>query len=303
MAEHNISSGKRRCPACDSGTAKYLGRKNGFDLLSCRNCATLYTSILPDAPDVKNYDDYYVPENLDIPDFIDQRVDEIIASFSAYRQNNRLLDLGCGIGGLLRAAKRAGWNAEGLEISPKAVEYVRARGGEVFCGRLDEASYPDGRFDVVASSEVLEHVDDPAAFVSEIARILRPGGLFWATTPHGRGISAKMLGLNWSIVVPPDHLHLFSLKGIRRLLTSAGFRRVKVAAHAVNPYELLDGLRNRAKRDATDTNLLNKERIETSYKLNEFLTAGPSRKALRSLANSLLGITHLGDDLKIRAEK
>lgn len=264
----------------------------------------MHTSSLPEPQDAKDYDDYYVPENLTIPEFINKRLDEIIASFSSYRQNNRLLDLGCGTGVLMHAAARAGWDAEGVEISTAAVEYVRKQGyGKVFCGKLDEARYPSNHFDVVASSEVLEHVDDPRAFVCEVARVLRPGGLFWATTPHGRGVSAKLLGLKWSIVVPPDHLHLFSVGGIRALLKSAGFRRIRIATHAVNPYELLQGLRHPSRINGNDTDLLNKERIQSSYGLNEFLGASRSRQILRDMVNGLLATTRLGDDLKIRAEK
>jgi 2-polyprenyl-3-methyl-5-hydroxy-6-metoxy-1,4-benzoquinol methylase len=304
MPEHNSSLNKRPCPACGSVAGKYKGEKSGFHLFTCRSCGTLHTSSLPSAQDAKNYDDYYVPENLAIPEFINKRLDEIIASFSSYRQNNRLLDLGCGTGVLMHAAARAGWEAEGVEISAAAVEYVRKQGyGKVFCGKLDEASYPSNHFDVIASSEVLEHVDDPQGFVREVARVLRPGGLFWATTPHGRGVSAKLLGLKWSIVVPPDHLHLFSVAGVRSLLKAAGFRRIRIATHAVNPYELLEGLRHPAKIQESDTDLLNKERIQSSYGLNEFLSASRSRQILRDMVNGLLATTRLGDDLKIRAEK
>ena len=295
--------GSRPCPACDGNKARYLGRKDDYDLLRCRGCGTLFTSLLPGASGAKDYDDYYVPENLTIPDFINARLDEIVDSFAPYRKSNRLLDLGCGTGVLMQAASRAGWDAEGVEISAKAVEYVRSQGGKVFCGRLDEASFPDNHFDVVASSEVLEHVDDPQGFVRDVARILRPGGLFWATTPHGRGVSARALGLRWSIVVPPDHLLLVSLAGIRALLAAAGFRRSRVVAHAVNPYELMSGILKPRKGAESCTDLHNKERIQTSYQLNEFLTSSPSRKLLRTVANGLLGVARLGDDIKIRAEK
>lgn len=304
MSEQNLATEKRRCPACGSDATKYLGRKNDFDLLSCRKCSTLYTSRLPDAESAKNYDDYYVPENINIPAFIHKRLDEIVAGFAPYRQNNRLLDLGCGTGLLMHAAARAGWEAEGVEISAAAVEYVRKQGyGKVFCGKLDEAAYPSDHFDVIASSEVLEHVDDPQAFVAEVMRVLRPGGLFWATTPHGRGVSAKLLGLKWSIIAPPDHLHLFSVGGVRALLKAAGFNRVRVATHAVNPYELVNGLLHPSKAASGDTEELNKDRIQSSYGLNEFLNASRSRQVLRNVVNGLLATTRLGDDLKIRAEK
>lgn len=204
----------------------------------------------------------------------------------------------------MHAAARAKWDASGVEISRAAVEYVRKQGyGEVFCGKLDEANYPSDHFDVIASSEVLEHVDDPAAFISEVARVLRPGGLFWATTPHARGVSAKLLGLKWSIVAPPDHLHLFSVGGVKSLLKAAGFRQIRVATHAVNPYELLNGLKSKSKASESDTEALNKERIQSSYGLNEFLGASRPRQILRNVVNRVLATTRLGDDLKIRAVK
>jgi SAM-dependent methyltransferase len=304
MAEPNPLKRKRPCPACNSNEGKYKGEKSGFQIFSCQDCGTLYTSKLPESGATKNYDDYYVPENLSVPTFIHKRLDQIVATFSLYRQQNRLLDLGCGSGLLMHAAARAGWDASGVEVSPAAVEYVRQQNyGKVFCGKLDEAHYPDNYFDVVASSEVLEHVDDPQAFVLEVERVLRPGGLFWATTPHGRGVSAKLLGLKWSIVGPPDHLHLFSVNGVRMLLKAAGFERIRIATHAVNPYELFNGLRHPSKISESRTDLLNTERVQSSYQLNEFLNTSRSHEVLRNAANAFLAITRLGDDLKIQAEK
>ena len=105
------------------------------------------------------------------------------------------------------------WVAEGVEISRTATEHARVEGFKVFCGDLAEAGYPAGYFDVIIASELLEHVDEPGRVVAEMARILRPGGLLWATTPNIEGLSARVLGLNWT-TVSPDHLHLFSRKGI-----------------------------------------------------------------------------------------
>lgn len=295
----------RSCPACDSREGKYKGEKKGFTLFSCQACGTLYTSEVPDVNGGKNYDDYYVPENLTIPAFLHQRLDEIVSSFAVYRHNNRLLDLGCGIGLLMQAAARAGWVAEGVEISRAAVEYVRKQHyGTVFCGRLDEAQYPANHFDVVASSEVLEHVDDPRVFVSEVARVLRPGGLLWLTTPHGRGLSAKLLGLNWSVVSPPDHLQLLSRAGSRKLLAAVGLRQVRVMTEGVNPFELLNSLRSRGAQDPPEANSQRgNERVETSYHLNEALMANSSRRLVKKTINGLLNLSRLGDSLKIWAEK
>ena len=238
----------RRCPGCGSGAGAPRGRKGGYDLLSCRGCRTLYASSLPTSGESEDYDGYYSEGNLSVPDFIARRLDEIIAGFEPYRREGRLLDVGCGAGTFLRAAGRAGWVAEGVEVSATAAEHNRAAGFEVFNGELAAARYPEGRFDVVILSEVLEHVAEPREMLREILRVLRPGGLLWATTPNGRGLSARALGLGWSAVSPPEHLHLFSSRAARALLAEAGFGRVRVATEGANPFEILRALRGRGAR-------------------------------------------------------
>jgi SAM-dependent methyltransferase len=294
----------RTCPACLSRACSSQGRKNGFEILSCLKCKTLYTSQLPGAESSEDYDTYYHEDNLTAPDFISLRLDEIMAGFAAYQRSGRLLDVGFGAGTLLEAARRAGWNSFGVEVSERAVEHVRGMGFEVFAGTLQEAGYPENYFDVITASEVLEHVPDPQIVLREIARVLRPGGLLWLTTPHGRGASAQILGVKWSAVSPPEHLQLFSRAGGRELLAAVGLRQVRVATEGVNPFELLKGLRGGGGRAVPDANSQRgNERVETSYRLNEALMASPTRRLLKKTLNGLLNLGRLGDSLKIWAEK
>lgn len=295
---------ERRCPACDAAAGAATGHKNGFELLSCQTCRTLYTALAPEAGSAQDYDGYYGAENLSVPDFIQQRLGEIIGGFSAYRRTNRFLDIGFGAGTLMQAAAREGWDVEGIEVSRTAVEHARRLGFKVFCGELAEAEYPADYFDVVTASEVLEHLLHPQPLLSEIARILRPGGLFWATTPHGRGISNRALGLKWSVICPPEHLHLFSLGGMKRMLRAAGFRRVRVVAEGVNPYEIMQTLRRpQSSGNGASVEGSGLERVEASYELNENLSKSPVRRALKNTANGLLRLSRLGDSIKIFAEK
>ena len=306
MPEGSDTTRARPCPACGRAPGRGLGTKNGFELFACGRCATLYTSRLPRAEGAQDYDSYYTEENLTVPAFIGRRLDEIVSTFAPYRERNRLLDVGCGAGSFLEAARRGGWEAHGVEVSRTACEHVRALGFDVFCGELSGAAYPSGHFDVVVASEVLEHVPDPGSMLGEIARVLRPGGLLWATTPHGRGISARALGLGWSAVSPPEHLHLFSVVSLRRALAEAGFRRVSVATHGTNPYEILNGLRARGRgagAGGAGGPMGGGDRVETSYRLNEFLSEKPSRRLLKGVLNGLLNAARLGDSLKVRAEK
>jgi SAM-dependent methyltransferase len=266
--------------------------------VSCRNCATLYTPYHPWYSSQEFYSGYY-PEILSEPEFIKKRLSVIVSSFTQYRKTNRLLDLGCGSGALLQAAIGEGWQAEGLDISPKVVEYASNLGLKVKCSELEEAGYPAGQFDVVVASELLEHLTHPRRLITEVARVLRPGGLFWTTTPHARGASARALGLGWSMLCPPEHLQLFSISGIKKLLSAGGFGRILVATEGANPVEIWNALRTQktAKGEATS----GPERVQSSYQLNEALLKSNSRRVLKWTVNGVLRLSHLGDSLKIFA--
>lgn len=296
----------RRCPACDGSSMVERGQKNGFSIMACQQCQTLFTSHLPQQEQT-DYDDYYCGETLDIPAFIDKRLDEIIAGFAPYKQNKRLLDIGFGAGTLLQAAERGGWVPTGVDVSKSAVEHVRKLGYDVFCGTLDEAHYPDNHFDVVTASELLEHVPDPLAVVREMGRVLRPGGLLWMTTPHGRGVSNRLLGVEWSILYPPEHIQLFSRKGIEKLLKAVGFRRIRVITQGVNPFEIVEHFKRRKSETAAPAGAVAEakghDRVKASYQLNESLMSSPLRRMLKGTVNGLLNAGGMGDSLKVWAEK
>lgn len=149
---------------------------------------------------------------------------------------------------------------------------------------------------------MLEHVPQPQALLREVTRILRPGGLFWATTPHGRGLSARALKMDWSTISPPEHLQLLSTHGAKTLLASVGFHRVGVSTQGINPYEILHVLRQRrAQFSESEQKGDSFSRVDSGYQLNEYLTGSPSRRLIKQSANALLSVTQLGDSLKIRA--
>lgn len=283
MAESE--QGKRSCPACHSENSIHRGRKNAFQLLSCQKCGTVYTQELPGSSNSQDYDDYYTDDNLSTPEFIDRR-----------------LEIGFGAGSFLHAAERAGWNVEGVEVSKTAEAHGSATGLKTFCGDLADARYEDGSFDVVIASELLEHVPNPQVMIREIARIVRPGGLFWATTPSARGVSARLLGNEWSVVSPPEHLHLFSEAGVRSLLLSEGFKSCEVRTEGTNPIELIGRLRRQANNKVEKPNA-SVVRVNTGYQLNASLLKSRPRRALKDFMNGLLRLSHLGDSLKIRAER
>jgi len=290
----------RVCVACGCAEAQPLGVKNELDIVSCRKCATIYTPYSPwYSSEYYYHNSYYPEESLAPPPFVQTRLDEITKEFAGYRQTNRLLDIGCGAGNLLLAARKNGWEAQGLDVSPSAVKHVRELGFEVFKGELQAAQLPSQHFDVITAAEILEHLSEPRLLLQEVVRILRPGGLLWTTTPHARGLSARVLGLKWRCVWPPEHLQLFSARGLTALLRDVGFREVGVRTTGGNPFEILHAIGG--KKDAPKTQDEQFDRVLTGYQLNESLMKSGPRRAVKNIVNGVLNISRLGDSLKIHA--
>ena len=98
----------------------------------------------------------------------------------------RVLDAGCGTGGLLRRLHEAqpAWVLTGVDFSPLACELARERtGGEVVQGSITALPFPATAFDAVVSCDVVCQVTDPAQAVGEFHRCLRPGGVVVLTMP------------------------------------------------------------------------------------------------------------------------
>jgi SAM-dependent methyltransferase len=97
----------------------------------------------------------------------------------------RMLEVGCGPGELAERVKRE-LEAEvvAVDISPRMVELARARGVDARLGDVQELSFGDGEFDCAVAAWMLYHVSDIDRAISELARVLRPGGRLVAVTNH-----------------------------------------------------------------------------------------------------------------------
>jgi 2-polyprenyl-6-hydroxyphenyl methylase/3-demethylubiquinone-9 3-methyltransferase len=104
------------------------------------------------------------------------------------RGRRKLLDVGCGGGLLAEELARVGFEVTGIDPAPESIETARAHASasglpiEYLTGAGERLPFADASFDHVACCDVLEHVDDVGRVVGEIARVLRPGGLFFYDT-------------------------------------------------------------------------------------------------------------------------
>lgn len=157
-----------------------------------------------------------------------------LADLAPHRQLGSLLDVGCGPGNFLLEARAAGWQVTGVELVPESADFARTeRGLDVRCCELSAADLPDGAFDAVHLSEVIEHVVDPLALMLEIKRVLRPGGLAYLRTGCAESWSARLRGGAWPYYefCALGHIRFYGPSSARALARAAGFRSVSTSTH------------------------------------------------------------------------
>ncbi len=136
----------------------------------------------------------------------------------------RVLDVGCGNGGFLRALLRRGHRVEGTELTDASAARVPAVAGvRVHVGDLLALDLPDGAYDLVTFWHVLEHVRRPADTLRRVHRLLAPGGRLLLSLPNLDSWQARLFGRHWFHHDPPRHLFAFGPRALRGLLDHTGF--------------------------------------------------------------------------------
>jgi ubiquinone/menaquinone biosynthesis C-methylase UbiE len=159
---------------------------------------------------------------------------------SVLRPGDRVLDLGCGEGAFSGLALEGGAGSViGADVAEAALVRARRAHPRLSFLRVDpDRSLPfaDNEFELVWASEVIEHIGDTAVWLSEVRRVLVPGGRLAMTTPdHGR-LRLLVGGVERYSQPLGDHLHLYTRRSLRHLLSEFGFGEVVVRAEGGMPF-------------------------------------------------------------------
>ena len=147
-----------------------------------------------------------------------------------------ILDAGTGLGygSYFIAENGAAW-VLGVDVSEEAVDYAAENYrrenlafGVADCTRL---GLRDRSFDMVCSLELIEHLARPDRYLAEMCRVLKPGGLYFMSTPNRKVSSRRDGGASWAF-----HEHEFALGELRELL-EIYFREVEIWGTLVPTYE------------------------------------------------------------------
>ena len=148
------------------------------------------------------------------------------ARFRAIRSmvdgSSRILDIGCGSSRILASLPQA----VGLDLQIRKLRWMRAPGRQLVAASLSELPFGDGSFDAVICSEVIEHIPHDEIVLSDMVRVLQPGGTLVLGTPdYGRWIWRTLEGM-YKKVFPQgyatEHINPYTRQSLRQEIESMG---------------------------------------------------------------------------------
>lgn len=227
----------------------------GYDVIDCSSCQFAHVTPIPTNEELKKLyaQTFYASEKTNY--FKDAEEDlawwtatykNYLELLGSYTKGRKLLDIGSGPGYFLKIAKELDWKGLGFEPSKDAYEYSSGLGVEVINDFFDGSkAIVHGQFDVVCLNLVLEHLPDPIKLLTDIKKILTPGGLVFILSPNDYNPLQKILrdqqGFKPWWVVPTHHLNYFNFQSLAGLLKKLGFSVVDTLTTYPMEFFLLGG--------------------------------------------------------------
>lgn len=222
--------GKRLFHPCWCGGTdfvdNFLGRYKSCSVVRCVKCRQLRT--FPE-PSAESLEVIYSPvtEKYSESGFNAERDalfsgfgGDVVRNLTPFVPNNaHLLDVGCNMGHLLFAARKAGWKADGLEINQGLLPTLRSNGFKIYDTFLETADIASGTYDVLVANQVLEHVPNPMAFLQAAKRVVKPGGIIFLSLPcYWSPYPVILKRDSWYSLLPEEHIWQFSQPNLMELL-------------------------------------------------------------------------------------
>jgi 2-polyprenyl-3-methyl-5-hydroxy-6-metoxy-1,4-benzoquinol methylase len=231
------------CPACGEDRPRDALKKFGFQYVRCEGCRTLYMNPRPTPEVMATYYDasenyqYWAKhifpaseearrEKIHRP-WLDRVVDYALR-FSIPLET--LLEIGAGFGTFCDVAQRSGRfrRVLAVERTPEMADACRSRGIEVLNKPIEEVGDELPPVDVAVAFELIEHLYEPRLFLTQCARLVKPGGLLVLSCPNGEGFDVSLLGAQ-SLAIDAEHVNLFNPSSLSLLVQSCGFEVLEVS--------------------------------------------------------------------------
>jgi len=217
---------------------------NGWHMARCGRCGLVFTRAVPSASEIGDlYARAYHPGEMYEMHLKELREmvrtgrsrqgfyrNRVFLKRFRPRPGDRLLEVGCGIGSFLVAARQQGWEVEGVDVSSEALAVsAPIHGITVRHGTLETLDAAPGRYRAIVCWEVLEHLAHPRDFLLRARELLQSDGLLACSVPNnGSRVPAVPHALWGPTALPPVHLNYWNCDSFRILAESSGFRPLRL---------------------------------------------------------------------------
>lgn len=222
-----------KCGICE-GDLDYDVVHGGYRYYKCLACGTSQVLPQPTQQELAAFYETFHSGDGGYSEFEDRVAADFPAKLALVRKHasvgGKLLDVGCGRGFFVKLAAQGGFDAEGIDFSQAAIDYaVQELGVSARQGALGPHSHPDWhrKFDVATFWATIEHVPNPQEVIAGIAECLKPGGLFVFDTGLAGAPFETWLAGHTQWYDAPQHLFVFSRRGLEVLLEKAGLQVIQ----------------------------------------------------------------------------
>jgi 2-polyprenyl-3-methyl-5-hydroxy-6-metoxy-1,4-benzoquinol methylase len=230
----------QNCPVCGSpdSTLKFKAKdytvsNELFHIVTCNSCQLIYTNPRPAANEAGPY--YHASAYISHSDTNEGIVNKLyhtVRKFTLYSKTNwiepekkgnkELLDIGCGNGHFLAAAKEKGWNINGVELDPETAARAAKLTGLRIAPSLQEIA-SEKKFQVITLWHVLEHVYELEEYFQFFKNRLAKEGKLLLALPNPASFDANYFEEYWAAYDVPRHIYHFTPATITALAAKYGF--------------------------------------------------------------------------------
>jgi len=228
-------------PGCICGNRSHetILKVKQAQIIKCKSCGLARTFPVP-SPNYANYHCDF-PESEESPQMAKRYYSIVLSQVRYFKNEGKLLDVGCSVGWGLECANEIGFESYGIEIDKQSADLANKRGLNVFCGYLEHAQYPDKEFDVIVVNHVIEHILDLDKFITESKRILKDDGVLAIGVPNYKSLIVNWKRERWFAWCVKYHIWHFEPKTLCNMLKRYGFLPKKIFKNS--DYKKYKGLR------------------------------------------------------------
>lgn len=213
---------------------EYRTSPDSFLVVRCRSCGLVYHNPRPENSELDriyppDYHAYaFTEEQYGFIYKVRRKLESrrLLSACKGLAEDAHILDIGCGDGfhlSLLKDFGRPGWQLEGIDPSPKAVQAGARKGLKIHQGIPQQLNLPKASYDMAILIATIEHVDDPVGVLRAVHALLKPGGRVLMVTDNTDTLHFSMFKSRyWGGYHYPRHWNLFDFNTVRALARKTG---------------------------------------------------------------------------------